>query len=211
MEHLKSNPQVCSAKSEGFSLIEILAVLTIISLLLSMSVMGINRVADATDLTSNGDQILNHLVQARQRALSDNTHVEVRLYPPTESATIKQWMLVLARQGLENSYSTLQQPLILGESIAISENKDFSTLIALREPQNDEKLMLTPSGTERKYFSFRFHPDGSTNLPLSPNGDTWHLTAASRRDIERNKKALPDNFYTVRVDPFTGAVRSYRP
>ncbi|MDF1739489.1 MAG: Verru_Chthon cassette protein D [Verrucomicrobiales bacterium] len=211
MEYLKSKGPCSAVEAGGFSLIEILAVLTIISLLLSMSVIGINRITDATDLTNNGDQIVNQLVQARQRAISDNAHVEVRIYPPPEGNRIKEWTLVLARQGLSETPAPLQQPLILSESIAISEDGDFSTLIAAREPQKDEGLMHSASGTEQKYHGFRFHPDGSTNLPVNPNGDTWHLTAASRRDIERNKGTLPDNFYTIRVDPFTGAVRSFRP
>lgn len=211
MEHLKSESTPSARKAGGFSLIEILAVLTIISILLSMSVMGINNIADSTDLTNGGDQIVNHLVQARQRALSDNAHVEVRFYPPPENASTKQWMVVMARQGLEDSPTALRQPLILSESIAISESNVFSTLIAMREPHQDETLMRTPSGTERKYFSFKFHPNGSTNLPLTPNGDTWHLTAISRKYIETAEEVLPNNFYTIRVDPFTGSVRSFRP
>ncbi|MEC5126286.1 Verru_Chthon cassette protein D [Verrucomicrobiales bacterium BCK34] len=208
---MKSTGPSHAVKAAGFSLIEILAVLTIISLLLSMSVMGINRVTEATDLTNNGDQIVNQLVQARQRAIADNAHVEVRVYPPPEDNRNKEWTLVLARQGLDETPATLQQPLILSESIAISEDRDFSTLIAARKAEKDEGLIRTASGTEQKYHGFKFHPDGSTNLPINPNGDTWHLTAASRKDLERNKGTLPDNFYTIRVDPFTGAVRSFRP
>ena len=211
MEHLNLKAPCYAERKGGFSLVEILAVLTIISLLLSMSVLGINRMADATDLTSSGDQIVNLLVQARQRALADNAHVEVRFYPPPESAPIKQWTLVLARQGLEDSPAALQQPLILSEGIAISEHKVFSTLIALREPEQDASLLRSPSGTEREYISFKFHPNGSTDLPLSPTGDTWHLTAVSRKYLKRDEAALPDNFYTIRVDPFTGTVRSFRP
>ncbi|MDA7920133.1 Verru_Chthon cassette protein D [Verrucomicrobiales bacterium] len=211
MEHLKTKSPYCARSSGAFSLIETLAVLTIVSLLLSMSVLGINSIADSTDLTSNGDQIVSHLVQARQRALSDNAHVEVRIYPPLESAAAKQWMMVLARQGLEDSSSALQKPLILSDSIAISKSPVYSSLIALREKRQDETLMSRASGPKREYLSFRYFPDGSTNLPLNPNGDTWHLTVTSRKYIERAEAPLPDNFYTIRIDPFTGAVRAFRP
>ncbi len=64
--------------------------------------------------------------------------------------------------------------------------------------------------TNYKYVSFRFLPDGSTNL--DPNGN-WYVTIYSAVDVPKlPKTGKPEiNYFTAQVDPVSGAVRTFRP
>jgi hypothetical protein len=70
-----------------------------------------------------------------------------------------------------------------------------------------------PGGVGRnyEYISFRFLQDGSTNL--SPAGGTangnWYVTVLNA--VDKGKQPAEINFFTLQVDPVSGATRSYRP
>jgi hypothetical protein len=61
-----------------------------------------------------------------------------------------------------------------------------------------------------EYVSFRFRPDGSTDLPGRSRGgsDTWYLTLVKG---EGEEGAVPENFFTIQVDPFNGKIDVFRP
>ena len=63
-------------------------------------------------------------------------------------------------------------------------------------------------GTRYDYVSFRFLPDGSTNLPQT--GTAWCVTLCNINDIVTGSTP-PPNFYTIQIDPVSGVMKQYRP
>jgi uncharacterized protein (TIGR02596 family) len=74
-------------------------------------------------------------------------------------------------------------------------------------------------GRNYEFASFRYLQDGSTDLPPgtkkggagagTTTDDTWYITLINLND--ESKPIEQVNFYTVQVDPVSGATKSYRP
>lgn len=71
----------CSAsRSRGFSLIEMLVVITIIVMLLALATPALTRTLQASRLSAAGEAMIGSLSEAQQTAASTNTPVEVRFF-----------------------------------------------------------------------------------------------------------------------------------
>jgi len=74
-------------------------------------------------------------------------------------------------------------------------------------------------GRKYEYASFRYLQDGSTDLPPSTkkggtgsgdkDDDSWYITLVNLNDEAKPIDQV--NFYTVQVDPVSGATKAYRP
>jgi hypothetical protein len=66
-----------------------------------------------------------------------------------------------------------------------------------------------PRGVKKnyQYCSFRFLPDGSTNLLPTKS---WYITVHLLTD-KVNSELPPPNFFTLQIDPVSGTTKSYRP
>lgn len=116
----------------------------------------------------------------------------------------------------------LDKPAVLPQSIVMNKAA-LSTLLheagsaptapttgsaSPRDPQMPRKV-----GTNYDFVYFRFMPDGSTNLPAKSSTDAngvWYVTL---QNINDNTTATtpPNNFYTIQVDPVSGALKQFRP
>jgi hypothetical protein len=78
-----------------------------------------------------------------------------------------------------------------------------------------------PRGVGQKYdfVSFRFNPDGSTDLPplgttgKASEGGRWFITVHTAADRARTKSDSepPPDFFTWMVEPVSGTSKSFRP
>jgi len=93
---------------------------------------------------------------------------------------------------------------------------ELSSLLDADAPYNriaktpDAKLdPEMPRGIKRQYVfaSFRFQPDGSTNLPPKTG---WYVTLRQLKDKVKGK-VPPPNFFTLQIDPVSGTTRPFRP
>jgi uncharacterized protein (TIGR02596 family) len=81
---------------------------------------------------------------------------------------------------------------------------------------NDTPLPRTPKGSNPRnydYVWFRFLPDGSTNLPPDTDSDPstlWYVTLYNINE-HVSGSTPPHNFYTLQVDPVSGAMKQFRP
>jgi uncharacterized protein (TIGR02596 family) len=116
----------------------------------------------------------------------------------------------------------LDKPAVLPQSIVMNKGP-LSTLLResgsaptapttgtanSRDPQMPRKV-----GTNYDFVYFRFMADGSTNLPAKSNTDAngvWYVTL---QNINDNMTATtpPANFYTIQIDPVSGAMKQFRP
>lgn len=204
--------------SRGFSLIEMLVVVSVVGLLLAFAAPQLFSLVQATSLTSEGSFLRNKLSQAQQIALSQNTDVEVRFFKMQDPGNAET---DLAFRGFQFfRYNQYGQLLPVSEFFRIKPpiviNEPLSTLV--KKSGNDEKYLspstgkaLIPVMSDQKtfdYTSFRFRPDGSTDLPGRSGSDTWYITLVKGLP---NQASAPDNYFTVQLDPFNGRVTSYRP
>jgi len=204
--------------SNGFSLIEMLVVVSVVGLLLAFAAPQLFSLVQSTSLTSEGSTLRNKLSQAQQIALSQNTDVEVRFFKMKDPGNAET---DLAFRGFQFfRYNQYGQLLPVSEFFRIKPpiviNEPLSTLV--KKSGNDDKYLspsvgkaLIPVLSDKEtfdYTSFRFRPDGSTDLPGRSGNDTWYITLVKGRPNDAN---APDNYFTVQLDPFNGRVTSYRP
>ena len=199
-------------KKRGFTLVELMVVIAIIGVIMGLSINMFS--GTATLLSSAGDQVLGQLNLAQQTAISDNSHVEVRFYQSGEDDPEgDRWVMATARTSPEGGAEGILSPYYLPTGTSISRRKELSTLISdlPLETNNDDLIKTLSDSISYSYTSFRFNADGSTNLSANADGDTWHLTLIKTSDLNPGSSSPPDNFYTIRIDPFTGAIQSFRP
>ena len=210
MKQIFSMPLLKTHAGSAFTLIEVLIVVVILGVLLAISAPVVEGTLRASRLTSAGDNVRNFLTEAQQRAVMENTDVQVRLYEGvdgsagTSVARVRRLEVPVLRPvtGGDGAFEPGGSPLTLDGSLAISALPKLSSLLSRPFRQDVD-------GGGRvgdRYASFRFFPDGSTDLPL---GQPWFLTVLEEKFAEQN--SAPANFFTIQVQASTGKVRTYRP
>lgn len=204
--------------SAAFSLIEMLVVVSVVGLLLAFAAPQLFSLVQSSSLTSEGTFLRNKLSQAQQIALSQNTDVEVRFFKMRDAGNAETEDAFRGFQFFR--YNQYGQLLPVSEFFRIKPpiviNEPLSTLVS---PSGADQDYLSPSTgmalipvlsdqTSFEYMSFRFRPDGSTDLPGKSGSDTWYITLVKGL---ANTAEVPDNYFTVQLDPFNGRVTSYRP
>jgi uncharacterized protein (TIGR02596 family) len=220
----------------AFSLIEILIVVGIIGIISSFAVPAATKMIRGSDVTRASQMLTDQLSTARQIAVSRNKQVEVRFLrfadpeQPGESVgTAASWkvrgiqLMEVTSSGVPVPIGSMQR---LPNTMVINDGP-FSSLfgstsakpLAFKAPgEIDPPMPRLPADKAKRYTfaSFRFLPDGSTNLKLNEN---WYITMHSIADAVKLDVAPADaadairsiNYFTVQIDPVSGATRSYRP
>lgn len=228
--------QSVSLRPAGFSLIELIAVIGIIVLVAAFAVPATTTILRGSQLTQASQVVSDQLNLARQVALSKNRMVEVRFIrfgdpeQPGEDPADPTSGKFRAMQIMEINESGVPVPVgkiqLLPNAVMMNEDKLSSILdqsssdsetprprLDLKKPtpRDPELPRLKIDKRKYEYVSFRFLPDGSTNLMPSAN---WYLTLHSMTDRvgdDGGKAVPPPNFFTVQIDPISGATKAYRP
>ena len=212
--HIRAN-----RRSRGFTLVELLTVIVIMALLIVMVAPNVFQALSGTSLTTAGDLVRNKLTQAQQEAIAKNTPVEVRFYKYTDrdysedGDQVRAIQLFRLQNDPVNPFVRIEEPTYLEGGVVLSSKvltpsgelpDAMSSFTDFDSP--DDEGYCTRSTNGASYWAFRFYPDGSTNLP---GNRVWYYTALSALDEQREE--TPKNFYTIQIDPLTGAVRTFRP
>ena len=220
-----------SPKNRAFSLLELIAVILIIGIIAAFVIPAMPTILRGTQMTQ-AEQILTDQVKlARQFAVTRNHSVQVRFIryadpeaPGEQGADITTgyYRAIPLVEILDNGAAVpIDKPQLLPTSIVINAG-NFSTLISNSDMQPPKHASKARSGDDGgdpglprgidwnyDYVSFRFLPDGSTNLN-STSGVVWCVTLHNIND-KPTGNTPPPNFVTLQVDPVSGAVRIYRP
>lgn len=219
---------------KGFTLVEILVVLAIISIIMFFSVPNMGEIIQGSKLTQSGDQLKFDLGLAQQEAVKNNLTVEVRFYQyrqpdepqdaPLNTFTAYQMFTLIPDS---TKPSDPKAPRILAPigkikklpvGVIIPGNELWSTLVTQPTLGNGSEavfgLIPTEKQTTATYRSFQINPDGSTNLDTS-GAIQWYVTLVDSNEVAKaggNLEALaPDNYICIQVDPFNGGTRWFQP
>lgn len=224
--------------ASAFTLVEMLTVVGIIALLVALVTPALVDVIRSTRLNSAGDGLQNRLSLAQQSAVSRSTEVEMRFYqyPDTESDRPGD-SIFYAYQVIETPSGGVARPIsevyYLDPGIVIASNAELSPLLKTvteQKPDSNNNFLFVPpagTGSNVKYAALRFYPDGScrllTGLSAADAGTavgsalaytvpplpTSYLTLIEDRFLDAT--TIPQNFYCMQIDAYTGKVRVYRP
>ena len=212
---------------KGFTMVELLVVMSIVAILTSLSVLGLKSIMGDTGLTGAGNQMSQFFTFARQEAISKNTLVAVVVLttPNVGSAqyrTFSAWELALPANGTAPTSSnwvqaskwvTLPAGIVVDVSTAIDPN--------LATTASSFALSATPVTSPAALPSMNylgqnvnpatdcaaqvFTPSGRLNSS-SPN--LCMLTLVERNP---NPASLPANYVTYIFNPATGETKVVRP
>lgn len=198
----------------GFTLVEMLVVMTIVTLLMSLVVPIAGGVSKANQLSMGIQTVVSELGVARQSALTQNRVVEVRFYKFASTERLADAPEVAALQTfIFDATNMIARPLAevkhLPNGAVISDVASLSSIITDPQLKNnwttlDPKLPL-PRGIYDDYqvYSLRFRPDGSTDL----GSGEWFLTIHGVNESGNP----PPNHAAIQIDSFNGSMRLYRP
>ncbi|MDA8908763.1 MAG: Verru_Chthon cassette protein D [Verrucomicrobiales bacterium] len=212
--------------NKGFSLIELMVVLGLIGLLMAIAAPNMLGLITSNSLTGEGVFLENQLTLAQQTATAMSSDVEVRFFwtadenaAQTEPAYRAYQLYQYNERGKMEPISSLfrlRPPVVLSNVLSTlltpglssdEQNRRFGFI----SPVEGEVEVPAIDNQKTKYVSFRFRPDGSTDLPSrsGEEADTWYLTVVSGEGAADATDL--DNFVCIQVNPYNGKVTQYRP
>jgi len=206
-------------KSSGFSLVELLVVISIIVLMASLMGPTLNSALRGNAMTQAGDKVTGTLTLAHQMAVTRNQTIEVRIYSyidPEMPGDKGQGRAIQAFTVDDaNKYTPIMKAQVLPPTVVISTNPTLSTIFTLISMQPSKGQTIPRVGIKYQYVSFKYYRSGSTSLvSQSTNASSqphWCITLEGIQDASSGKTTLPKNFTTITIDPYNGALKTYRP
>lgn len=193
-------------RRRAFSLVELMVVIAILVVLMALLAPALNSVLRGGAITRSGQLVSDQLASARQAAITKNQIVTVRFFKmPGEGVETEpryRGIQAVAQQD-DGSLKPLSRMAKLEVANEISDKADLSTIIANPPLTGTAEV----NGTSLPFVGFRFRPDGSTDLEIT-SAAGWYLTI---KDTNAPNEGVPANFFTLRLDPFTGQTRVFRP
>jgi uncharacterized protein (TIGR02596 family) len=218
----------------GFTLIEILVVLAIISIIMFLAVPNMGEIIKGSKLTQAGDQVKFDLGLAQQVAVKDNQTVEVRFYQYRQAEQ--------SEDEFRSSFTAYQMYQLIPDSTKPSDPKADRILAPIGTVKKLPVGIIIPATelwsslctnstiangsesvrglnpyekeTNANYRSFQINPDGTTNLDTSGKNQ-WYVTLVDSNVLAKaggSADAIsPDNYICLQVDPYNGSTRWYQP
>lgn len=221
------------AVRSAFSLIELVVVIAIIAIIATFIVPAATGILRGSSITQASQTLTDQISLARQLALSRNRAIEVRFYqyadPEAPGETVGtpssgQWRGLQIFEVLESGVAVpFDKPQRLPISVVMNPGTTSATTLSslitcagtgtptISKGQSSTSNPDLPRGVGKNYnyVAFRFQQDGSTNLaPTQPGG--WFVTIHNMTPPVTGTTP-PPNFYTLQIDPVSGAIKGFRP
>ncbi len=175
--------------------------MTIALLLLYAAITGFSQAIDASAIDNGAQLVRDCLAEARQDAVTQNTAVEVRIYPGATGSGYGT--LQLHWHNADGTTPALAPLVILPTGAVIDATAAHSSLVTnTQAPAPDPSDSRLTAQTR----CFHFLPNGSTDLATTSQ---WMLTV--RPVAQSDPNHFPANWACVTLDPVTGRAQVYRP
>lgn len=223
-------PARSRASQPAFTLVEMLAVITIIAILMALAGPVMFKGVSSSKLTGAGERMLGTLSEAQQMAFTKSSTFEIRFYKydgliPGGSAGFRGYQLfkIATAPGTNTETATkITECVKFPDGVMISESIIFSPVLSGTPlPDTDNNASVKIPAT---YVALRFLPDGTCRKIDSATGEATAPAVMTFPDTKNSFLTLladdgktygatnmPKNFYAIQTDPYTGKSRSYRP
>lgn len=205
------NARPCpSPKRSAFSLIEMLAAVGIITLIIGLVTPALVQVMESNRLSQTGQGLLYKISMGRQLAQTENRPIELRFYRYTDEDGSPGYHAtqLFYYDEKANEREPADSPFYFSTGITLVE-KDLSPLLAhgSEDPPFAEREPF--KSRDAQYQRVVFYPNGSTNINAALSDA--YVTLAYARAAGPESNAIPQNFYTIQIDPVNGSTKTYRP
>jgi uncharacterized protein (TIGR02596 family) len=216
----------------GFSLLELLVVIAVLSILLAVGGSALSRSGNSLSLTTTVGNVQGILDEARQIALSKNKYVQVRFLEQTPAENPPCYRAISIHVGDSPYYGTSAEfdawqtaglfrqqgrPSKLPQTIMIPKGDQTAKLLVDLAADTDFARTGTSSvaGQSYEWVAFYFRPNGITDYQMlkgEPYGGTnAFFSLVTETEFAQTKPNLPKNFATILLPPATGRPVIFRP
>ncbi len=188
------------SQAAGFSLIELLTVIAIMSILMTAGAIGIGSILGGKGTTSGVASAESLFDEARSTAVSKGTRARllVDATDPKDQANYLRRMLVAYEELDDNGNPQKDQWTISGRGIFLPDQTYFSQDFSKKNQATGSQLdQMTLSNVSRafqgNYFYYEFNEEGISTMPGASfiigtgarpvNSDKPQVTASTKRDF----------------------------
>lgn len=210
--------------SRGFSLVEMLVVLAIISILAVSTLAAFKGTQNGLNLKGSAGTFLSVINLARQTAITRNAPVDVRIYKVEDSSGNGVQVYRTFQLVIPASYSSLGtdefvgKPVSLAGDVIVDSDVTYSPLLSSTSSPwyiANESTSAPKQIQNMPYVKFTFLPTGSINYDTTVTGTTSAspsltlINEHGKGPIVANTPAA--NYVTVVLDTVTGRASTYQP
>ena len=186
----------------AFTLIELMAVMTIMIVLASFAGPAFTSLAVGSRLTRAGQLVADQLYLARQEAVTKNRDVQVRFI--TIGGTVRGVQLWRVDDSITGPVTNaVARMTSLPDGVVVSPDPQFSPLLSAGTTGT---MSLPPYGTV-SFISIRIRSNGGTENSITAANN--FLTLQNANGTTSGSPGA--NYYTVQINPITGKVVHYQP
>lgn len=206
-----------SLRAGGFSLVELMTVIAILSLLLGLSALSVRGSLDNYRLSATAAQLQADLSYASQRASRDNASVYFRFYRDAKGSADGGESYLDAYQMLRLDQETgnmvpLGNVKYFDAEIIVFPDPEFSNLLERGLSAAGESDPAIPAAAgmgelttkDYEFCEIRLKPDGSTSLQTDR---AWAITLALKRTA--GEADPPNESRVLTINSTTSSVRIY--
>jgi uncharacterized protein (TIGR02596 family) len=214
-------PLPITGRRRGFTLVELLVVLAVISIVSTLAIMAFRGVNSALNLSSATQMVSAELTNARQTALTLDETVQVRFYQfpdVTGATTTKEFQAMQMFQTRDNvKFTPLDKITYLPSNIMISSSGTYSpplsssNVTATTPAATDPAINLNGVGQNYTYVPLAFKSNGTIDTTAFTGtwfSGTWFITMFEKRYASATQLV---NYTTVSIDPQDGRLRIFQP